>query len=124
PVTVERRAQVEALSAAGDELVVTLSGDRRVVVDEIVALTGYRPDSAMLSELAAELSPSTEGAARLQRAIANVTDCLSVPKVSARDLESGEPGFALVGHKSYGRSRAFLLQTGLQQLETIVAALP
>ena len=110
-------------TADGGALVVTLSGERRVVVDEIVALTGYRPDVAMASELAVELAPATEGAARLYRAMANITDCLRVPTLSARDLESGEPGFALVGHKSYGRSRAFLLQTGLAQLEAIVAAL-
>jgi thioredoxin reductase len=125
-VTVERRAHVEAIVDEGGELAVTLaaaSGARRVVVDEIVALVGYRPDTSIFGELAVELSPATEGAARLHRAIANVTDCLAVPQVSARDLDSGEPGFALVGHKSYGRSRAFLLQTGLVQLETIVAAL-
>ena len=101
----------------------SLSGGRRVVVDEIVALVGYRPDASLLGELAVELSPASEGAARLTRALCNVTDCLAVPAVAARDLESGEPGFALVGHKSYGRSRAFLLQTGLAQLETIVAGI-
>jgi hypothetical protein len=122
-VAVERRAHVEAIVDEGGELAVMLSGERRVVVDEIIALVGYRPDTSLLGELAVELSPATEGAARLTRAIAGVTDCLAVPSVSARDLESGEPGFALVGHKSYGRSRAFLLQTGLQQLETIVGAL-
>jgi thioredoxin reductase len=122
-VRVERRAHVEAIVEEGGALAVTLSGGRRVVVDEIVALTGYRPDSSLAAELAVELSPATEGAGRLARAIANVTDCLTVPSVSAEDLASGEPGFALVGHKSYGRSRAFLLQTGLAQLETIVAGL-
>jgi thioredoxin reductase len=122
-VTVERRAHVEEVVAEGAALVVSLTGGRRLVVDELVALTGYRPDLSIASELAIEVAPASEGAARLQRAIANVTDCLTVPSVSARDLESGEPGFALVGHKSYGRSRAFLLQTGLSQLETIVAAL-
>jgi thioredoxin reductase len=120
---VERRAHVEAIAEEGSALAVTLSGGRRVVVDEIVALTGYRPDTSLAGELAVELSPATEGAGRLARAIANVTDCLTVPSVSASDLASGEPGFALVGHKSYGRSRTFLLQTGLAQLETIVAAL-
>ena len=122
-VKIERRAHVEAVAAEGDALAVTLTGGRRVVVDEIVALTGYRPDPTIAAELAVELAPSTEGAGRLARAIADVTDCLSVPAVSAADLASGEPGFALVGHKSYGRSRAFLLQTGLAQLETIVAGL-
>jgi hypothetical protein len=122
-VRIERRAHVEAIATDGDALSVTLSGGRHAVVDEIVALTGYRPDPTIAAELAVELAPSTEGAARLGRAIADVTDCLSVPAVSATDLASGEPGFALVGHKSYGRSRAFLLQTGLAQLETIVASL-
>ena len=122
-VRVERRAHVEAIAEEGGALAVTLSGGRRVVVDEIVALTGYRPDTSIAGELAVELTPSTEGAGRLGRAIADVTDCLAVPSVSAGDLGSGEPGFALVGHKSYGRSRAFLLQTGLAQVETIVAAL-
>jgi thioredoxin reductase len=122
-VKIERRAHVEAIAVDGAALAVMLSGERRVVVDEIVALTGFRPDTSLAGELAVELSPATEGAARLARAVADVTDCLSVPSVRAGDLASGEPGFALVGHKSYGRSRAFLLQTGLAQLETIVASL-
>ena len=122
-VRIERRAHVEAIADEDGALAVSLSGGRRVVVDEIVALVGYRPDASLLGELAVELSPASEGAARLTRAICNVTDCLAVPAVAARDLESGEPGFALVGHKSYGRSRAFLLQTGLAQLETMVAAI-
>ncbi len=122
-VRIERRAHVEAIAEAGGALAVTLSGERRVLVDELVALTGYRPDLSIVGELALELSPATEGAGRLARAVADITDCLSVPRVAARDLESGEPGFALVGHKSYGRSRAFLLQTGLLQLETLIAGL-
>jgi hypothetical protein len=40
--------------------------------------------------------------------------------VPDRELESGEPGFALVGSKSYGRLPTFLLRTGLAQLERIV----
>jgi thioredoxin reductase len=119
-VTIERRAHVEAISP---DLEVTLSGGRKVIVDAIVSLTGYRPDLSMLSELALEIAPPSEGAGRLHRAVSSVTDCLSVPAVAARDLESGEPGFALVGAKSYGRSRTFLLQTGIAQLESLLAAL-
>ena len=57
------------------------------------------------------------------RALANVTDCLARPRVSPRDLASGEPNFYLVGSKSYGRARTFLLQTGYDQLETILDGL-
>ncbi|MSP61417.1 MAG: NAD(P)/FAD-dependent oxidoreductase [Myxococcales bacterium] len=122
-LTVERRATVAAIAREGAALRVTLSGERAVTVDAIVALTGYRPDLSFLSELAIEIAPSTEGAARLTRAISSITDCLAVPKVVARDLASGEPGFHLVGAKSYGRSRTFLIKTGLAQLETILDAL-
>jgi thioredoxin reductase len=119
-LTVERRAHVESLAQEGGEIRVSLSGGRQLHVDEILALTGYRPDHSFLSELALELAPATEGAARLHRAVSCVTDCLSVPSVSSADLESGEPGFALVGHKSYGRARTFLLSTGYAQLEKIL----
>jgi hypothetical protein len=124
-LTVERRAHVEEIAAAHDgaELIVRLAGGRSLVVDEIVGLTGYRPDLSFVSELAIDVSPVSEGAARLWRAISNVTDCLSVPRIEARDLASGEPGFHLIGAKSYGRSRTFLLRTGIDQLETIVANL-
>jgi thioredoxin reductase len=122
-LTVERRAHVESVAEEGERFAVELSGGRRVVVDEIISLTGYRPDLSFLSELALEIAPDTEGAARLGRAISNVTDCLSVPRVVAGDLHSGEPGFFLVGHKSYGRARTFLLSTGYVQLQTILDSL-
>ena len=40
--------------------------------------------------------------------------------VSAEDLETGEPGYYLVGSKSYGRMASFLLKDGISQVETIV----
>ena len=49
-----------------------------------------------------------------------MTDCLSVPKVRAADLDSGEPAFHFVGAKSYGRLPTFLLRNGIEQLETIL----
>jgi hypothetical protein len=123
-LTVERRATVESLDAQADGgLCVELSGNRSGIFAEIIALTGYRPDWSFLSELQLEVSPSTEGAGRLSRALDGVTDCLSVPAVGPEDLQSGEPGFFLVGAKSYGRSRNFLIRTGLQQLEGVLKTL-
>jgi len=122
-LTIERRASVEIVRPSGSELQVHLSHGRHHIVDFIVALTGYRPDHSFVEELAVEISPTTEGAARLHRAIANVTDCLNVPEVGADDLASGEPGFHFIGSKSYGRARTFLLSTGIKQLETIFDAL-
>ena len=122
-IQVERRAMVEEIVENG-HFDVTLTGGRRRSFDVVAAFTGYRPDSAHVNELAVEISPVTEGGARLYKAIANITDCLTVPRVTARDLESGEPNFYFIGSRSYGRAPTFLLQTGLQQLETILDSLP
>ena len=69
------------------------------------------------------IAPVSEGGARLYRAISNVTDCLAVPHVAPQDLESGEPNYYFIGSRSYGRVRTFLLQTGFQQLDTILESL-
>jgi hypothetical protein len=71
----ERRATAESITQEdGGTLRVRLSGDRTIPVDEVVGLTGCSPDLSMLSELAIEIDPATEGAARLARALSNVTD--------------------------------------------------
>ena len=122
-LAVLRRAAVEAIEPAGEGARVSLTAGRVAEVDRVVSLTGYRPDWSFLSELPIEISPVTEGAGRLSRALANVTDCLSPPHVAPRDLESGEPRFYAIGSKSYGRSRAFLLRSGFAQTETILDSL-
>lgn len=119
-LTVERRAHVEEIEALDGRFIVRLSGDRRGEYDAILGFTGYRPDLSIVSELPIQISAVTEGAAGIERALSNVTDCLSVPRISDADLASGEPGFWLVGHKSYGRSSTFLLRDGLDQLETVL----
>ncbi len=122
-LSVERRAMVESFSARDDGIEVTLSGGRRVTVDGVAAFTGFRPNGGIHSELNVESSPVTAGSARLYRAISNVTDCLTVPHVSAADLGSGEPDFFFIGSRSYGSAPSFLLRTGLVHLETIFASL-
>ena len=122
-VRCERRAMVESVARSNGAIDVTLSGNRRIEVDAVVALTGYRPASDYASELALEISPVSEGGARLYRAISNITDCLCVPSVAREDFATGEPGYFFVGARAYGRSRTFLLQTGLQQLQTILDSL-
>jgi len=122
-LSVERRAMVEAFHHRDDGIEVTLTGGRTVVADHVAAFTGFRPNGGILRELTVETSPVTEGSARLYLAIANVTDCLSVPSVTAEDLSSGEPDFYFIGSRSYGSAPSFLLRTGLLQLETILDSL-
>jgi hypothetical protein len=121
---VERRVRIESIGeGAGGALRVTLGGGRVAIVDEIIGLTGYRPDLSFLSELAIEISPATEGSAGLTKALANVTDCLSVPSLTPADFDSGEPGFHLAGAKSYGRARTFLLKNGYAQVDAVLNSL-
>jgi hypothetical protein len=118
---VERRAAVEGIAPAdGGKLRVHFAGGREFLVDHVIGLTGYRPDLSIISELAIDIDPATEGSAGLARALSNLTDCLSIPMVTPEDLASGERGFYLAGAKSYGRARTFLLQSGYAQLETIL----
>ena len=119
-LTVERRTSVEAFAARDGRIAATLTGGRRGVFDAVLGFTGYRPDLSFLSELALDVSPTSEGSAALARALGGVTDCLTVPALRAADLDSGEPGFHLVGAKSYGRLPTFLLQSGLDQLEMVL----
>jgi thioredoxin reductase len=122
-VRVERRAMVESVARSNGHIDVTLSGNRRAEVDAIVALTGYRPMIDYAGELALEIAQVSDGGARLYRAISKITDCLCVPTVAREDFATGEPGYYFVGARAYGRSRTFLLQTGLLQLETILDSL-
>ena len=119
-LTVERRVGVEAFAPREGGVAVTLGGGREAVVDAVLGFTGYRPDLSFLSELALEVSPASEGAAGVARALAGVTDCLSTPRVRAADpvRASGLPPSR--GAKSYGRLPTFLLRNGIEQLETIL----
>jgi hypothetical protein len=113
-----RRAAL--VSARGRDCVVaTRAGMETFQVDRILSLVGYRPESALLQELALSLDPAWEGGAGLARALAGVTDCLAKVELNRSDLESGEPDLFLAGHRAYGRRNTFLLQTGIEQVDQI-----
>lgn len=122
-LSVRRRSVVESIEAQDESYRVRFFGGADVEVDLIAAFTGFRPDTSLTRELQVSLSTVTEGNDRLWRAISNVTDCLTVPRVDARDLSTEEPGFYFIGARSYGRARTFLLHTGLRHVETILESL-
>jgi pyridine nucleotide-disulfide oxidoreductase len=122
-LAVERAVSVESLEAANGGVRVLFSGGRGGDYDVVCGFTGYKPDVSFLDELQLEISPVTGGPARLARVFANITDCLSVPRVAPGDLASGEPGFAMIGAKSYGRARTFLLATGYAQTAVILESM-
>jgi thioredoxin reductase len=92
--------------------------------DEIIAVTGFRPDLAMLRELRLDLDPIVESPRALAPLIdPNLHSCGTVPPHGAEELRQPEPGFYIVGMKSYGRAPTFLMLTGYEQVRSVVAEL-
>ena len=97
---------------------------QRIVADLVVNTTGFRPDHAIAGELRLALEPALESPAALGPLIdPNVHTCGSVPPHGVRELAHPEPGYYIVGMKSYGRAPTFLLATGYEQVRSVVAAL-
>jgi thioredoxin reductase len=95
-----------------------------VEADEVIAATGFRPDHTIAAELRLALEPALESAAALGPLIdPNVHTCGTVPAHGIAELAHPEPGYVVVGMKSYGRAPTFLLATGYQQVRSVVAAL-
>jgi len=119
-----RRATLEELQTVARDTTLKAvlkvwKNTEELAVDEIISLTGYRPNLDMLRETTVEFSSVTEGARGLYKALSNITDCLAKIEVNPNDLQSGEPGLFIVGVKSYGRNPGFLLQSGNDQLDAI-----
>ena len=93
-------------------------------VDEIIVVTGFRPDLSFLSEVRLDLDPVLQTPRELAPLIdPNVHSCGTVYPHGARQLAQPEPGFYLAGMKSYGRAPSFLTLTGFEQTRSIVAAI-
>lgn len=103
----------------------TSEGLATVVVDRILAHVGFQPDRSLYSELQVHECYASGGPMKLAAALLGVAggDCLAQPAASADILSNPEPGFYILGSKSYGRNSNFLLRAGLQQIETLLDAL-
>jgi thioredoxin reductase len=100
------------------------AGERAIDVDELIVATGVRPDLSFLRELRLDLDPALD----CSRALAPLIDpnehsCGTVPPHGAAELAQPEPGFFIIGMKSYGRAPTFLLATGHEQARSVAAHL-
>ncbi|MFY7067035.1 NAD(P)-binding domain-containing protein [Nocardiopsis changdeensis] len=109
----------------GDRLVLVDDGGRALEpVDEVVALTGFRPDLSFLSEVRLGLDAALQAPVELAPLIdPNVHSCGTVYPHGAAELSHPEEGFFLAGMKSYGRAPTFLALTGFEQVRSIAAHL-
>ena len=103
-----------------------------VEVDRVLALVGYRPDTALYRELQIHLCYASEGPMALATAVlsASLQDpgsgggCLSQTPHGPETLKSPEPDFYILGAKSYGRNPNFLLALGHRQIADLFAMIP
>jgi len=92
-----------------------------LAVDRIVVTTGFRPDLSFLGELRIALDPAVEAPPALAPLIdPNFHSCGTVPPHGIDELAHPEPGFVIVGSKSYGRAPTFLMATGNEQVRSVV----
>lgn len=114
-----------ALETEADGRLRLVSQDGQVLagVDQVVVVTGFRPDLTFLSEVRLDLDPVLQA----PRALAPLIDpnhhsCGTVYPHGAAELAQPEPGLYLAGTKSYGRATSFLALTGYEQVRSVVAA--
>jgi thioredoxin reductase len=121
-VTGFRTAAVEQSSAG--VVLTSQDGHRLEPVDEVVVLTGFRPDLSWLSELRLELDATLQAPRELAPLIdPNVHSCGTVYPHGVKELSHPEPNVYLVGMKAYGRAPTFLAMTGYEQVRSVVAAI-
>ncbi|RAL22312.1 hypothetical protein DL240_10700 [Lujinxingia litoralis] len=118
---------VQRISPEGDALRVTLAsagGDTsEVEVDRIIANVGYHPDTSLYRELQVHLCYASDGPMKLAASLLASTggaDCLDQTSAGPEVLKNPEPGFYVLGTKSYGRNSNFLLKVGLQQIDDVM----
>ena len=96
-------------------------GGRVEVVDQILALVGYRPDRSIYEELQVHECYASQGPIKLAAALLGETsgDCTQQRCYGAETLKNPEPGFFILGAKSYGRDSRFLLRVGIEQVAAV-----
>ncbi|MCS0628631.1 NAD(P)-binding domain-containing protein [Telluria mixta] len=121
--------RIHALSEIDGRLRVTgapVAGTVPVIdgIDRIVCAAGARPDLSLTRELRVRHDPWLESTDALAPLIdPNEHSCGTVRPHGHRELAHPEPGYYVVGAKSYGRAPNFLLATGYEQVRSVVAAL-
>ncbi|NEK84742.1 NAD(P)-binding protein [Blastococcus saxobsidens] len=121
---------ITGLELTGDSTVTvvgqTAGGEQRITgVHNVAAATGFRPDVAMLSEVRLDLDAGLDAPRQLAPLVdPGFHSCGTVPPHGHRELaHPEEPGFYVVGMKSYGRAPTFLITTGNEQVRSIAAHL-
>jgi cation diffusion facilitator CzcD-associated flavoprotein CzcO len=127
-VEVRRGAVVERIEKPDGRFEVTLrngGGSETVAVDCILSLTGAVGDHGIYRQLQVHECYATCGPIMLSAALlgAGSADCLAQTTHGADTLANPEPGFFILGAKSYGRNNTFLMRIGWEQVGEVFGTL-
>jgi thioredoxin reductase len=91
-----------------------------LTVDNVIANVGYHPDRSLYEELQIHECYASQGPMKLAAALMGETsaDCMTQSSPGSDTLRNPEPGFFILGAKSYGRDSRFLLRIGLEQIQS------
>ena len=127
-VEARRGAVVEEIAKPNGRFQVTLrngAGPETVEVDRILSLTGAVGDHGLYRQLQVHECYATCGPIKLSAALlgAGSSDCLTQTTHGADTLTNPEPGFFILGAKSYGRNNTFLMRIGWEQVGEVFGLL-
>ncbi|MGX1502294.1 UNVERIFIED_CONTAM: hypothetical protein RKD43_000919 [Streptomyces graminofaciens] len=118
------RTETVERDADGRLVLVGEDGRRLDPVDEVIVLTGFRPDLTFLDELRLGLDDRLQAPVALAPLIdPNQHSCGTVYPHGVNELSHPERDVYLVGMKSYGRAPTFLAMTGYEQVRSVAASL-
>jgi len=119
----------ERLAGRDGAVTVTLRNGEaeEVVVDRVLALNGSVGDFGIYRQLQVHECYATAGPIKLAAALlasaGGGADCLAQASHGAETLTNPEPGFFILGAKSYGRNSQFLLRIGWEQVDDVFGLL-
>ena len=127
-VTVHTGVEVERLERRNGRIGVTLrnGGDpEEVVVDRVLALTGYVGDHDLYRQLQVHECYATAAPIELSAALLGSAagDCLDQVSHGPDVLRNPEPNFFILGMKSYGRVNQYLMRIGWEQVDDVFSLL-
>jgi len=95
-----------------------------VKADAVISNCGFRPNLDLFRELQIHLCYASEGPMKLAASLMGGSgDCLKQSAGGPDLLKNPEPGFYILGNKSYGRNSAYLLKLGIQQMDQFLPLL-
>jgi hypothetical protein len=117
----------EALAPREGRIAVTLRNGsaEEVTVDRVLALNGGVGDYSIYRQLQVHECYATSAPMKLSAALlgAAAGDCLEQQSHGPETLTNPEPGFFILGAKSYGRNSQFLMRIGWEQVSDVFGML-